>query len=123
MIIYDHVSHLLQALRGSNQTHRKHQANKKMTKHPKAEEIFDFHPSHSHLQHPGAEQLWWFYCVRLNAGSGSGRCAVHGSPDRRMDPGLRPHALPPCPEPLLLLCGRAGTAMGLPTDSAFWCSL
>lgn len=114
MIIYDHVSHLLQVLRGSNQTHRKHQANKKMTKHPKAEEIFDFHPSHSHLQHPGAEQQaapggCSANCVRLNARSGSGRCAMHGSPDRRMDPGLRPHALPPCPEPLLLLCEWAGT--------------
>lgn len=56
MIIYDRVSHLLQVLRGSNQTQRKHQANAKMAKSPKAKEIFDFDPSHFHLHPPGAKQ-------------------------------------------------------------------
>lgn len=54
MVIFGHVSHLLQVLRGSNQTQRKHQANKK--KSLKVKEIFDFHPSHFHLQPPGAKK-------------------------------------------------------------------
>lgn len=53
MVIFGHVSHLLQVLRGSNQTQRKHQANKKSLK---VKEIFDFHPSHFHLQPPGAKK-------------------------------------------------------------------
>lgn len=56
MIIYNHVSDLLQVLRGSNQTQRKHQANKNITNTLKAKEIFDFNPAHFHLQPPGAEQ-------------------------------------------------------------------